>query len=114
MLQLEETTALLRALSDGTRLRMVNLLLERELCVCELMGVIGSTQSKTSRHLAYLKSAGLAKSRRRGLWIHYSLTKPSSRVHRKILEAVRESREEMDLLRKDLVKLEKIKRRVTC
>ena len=114
LLQLEKTTAFFKALSDGTRFRMVSLLLERELCVCELMGVIGSTQSKTSRHLAYLKSAGLAQSRREGLWIYYSLAKPRSHMHKKILDAVRDSREEMGSLRKDLVKLEKISRRVTC
>jgi len=103
-----------KALSDGTRLRMVNLLLERELCVCELMEVIGSTQSKTSRHLAYLKNARLAKSRRKGLWIYYSLAKPRAQAHRGILDAVRDSREELSLLRKDLEKLARISERVTC
>jgi ArsR family transcriptional regulator len=103
-----------KALSDETRLRMVNLLLERELCVCEVMEVIGSTQSKTSRHLAYLKNAGLTKSRREGLWMHYSLKRPRSGVHRKLLETVKESRREVSLLRRDLKKLEMIGEGTTC
>jgi ArsR family transcriptional regulator len=103
-----------KALSDETRLRMVNLLLERELCVCEVMEVIGSTQSKTSRHLTYLKNTGLAKSRRNGLWIHYSLKRPGSGVHRMLLDAVKESRRDVSLLRRDLKKLEKVSERRAC
>jgi ArsR family transcriptional regulator len=107
MPQTETITKMFKALSDETRLRTVNILLERELCVCELMSVIGSTQSKTSRHLAYLKNAGLAKSRRKGLWIYYSLKKPRSNVQRRLLDTVRESRRELGLLRRDLARLEK-------
>ena len=78
-----------RALSDPTRLRLLQLLTGGELCVCDLMGVLRIPQAKTSRHLGYLKRAGLVVSRKDGLWSYYSLARPRDAVHRKILECVR-------------------------
>jgi ArsR family transcriptional regulator len=64
-----------KALSDETRLQIVTLLLEQdELCVCDLVGALGQTQSKISRHLRYLYNAGLVEDRREGLWMHYRLS----------------------------------------
>lgn len=64
--------ALFRALSDETRLRCLELLvLEGELCVCELTHALGEVQPKISRHLAILREAGVVVDRREGLWIHY-------------------------------------------
>jgi len=65
-----------RAFSDETRLRILHLLTKRELCVCDIVGVIGGPQPKISRHLGYLKRAGLVTDRKDGLWRHYSLAKP--------------------------------------
>ena len=62
-----------KALSDETRLRMVNLLYERELCVCDVMAVLQIPQAKASRHLIYLKNAGVVKDRKQAQWAHYSL-----------------------------------------
>jgi ArsR family transcriptional regulator, arsenate/arsenite/antimonite-responsive transcriptional repressor len=62
-----------KALSDETRLRILNILLERECCVCELMQVLDLTQSRTSRHLITLCDAGFLKFRRQGLWAMYSI-----------------------------------------
>ena len=62
-----------KALSDETRLRILNILLERECCVCELMQVLGITQSRTSRHLITLCDAGFLKFRRQGLWVMHSI-----------------------------------------
>jgi ArsR family transcriptional regulator len=103
-----------KALSDPTRLRALNLLLDGELCVCEVMKVLGITQSKASRHLVYLKNAGLVKSRRRGLWMHYSLTPPRSIMHRRLLSLVAQSRQEIAILRRDLKTLEKTSRNRVC
>ena len=111
---MKTVTAMFKALSDETRIRIVNLLLERELCVCEIMSVIGTTQSKASRHLTYLRHAGLTKSRREGLWIHYSLVTPASTVHRRLLDTVKESRKEVAQLRRDLKRLERVRERATC
>jgi ArsR family transcriptional regulator len=63
----------LKALSDETRLRILNILLERECCVCEVMQVLDITQSRASRHLITLCDAGFLKFRRQGLWAMYSI-----------------------------------------
>lgn len=63
-----------RALADETRLRILALLLsESELCVCDIIAAIQLPQSTISRHLAYLRKAGLVNDRRCGLWIYYSI-----------------------------------------
>jgi ArsR family transcriptional regulator, arsenate/arsenite/antimonite-responsive transcriptional repressor len=63
------------ALSDETRLRLLSLIRNREVCVCYLQEVLNTNQPKISRHLAYLKRAGLVKARRDGKWTHYRLAK---------------------------------------
>ena len=62
-----------RALSDETRLRMLNVLLERECCVCEVMQALDISQSRASRNLGILQEAGFLRTRRDGLWIVYSV-----------------------------------------
>jgi ArsR family transcriptional regulator len=64
------------ALADKTRLRLINLMAEQEVCVCYFIEVIGAPQPKISRHLAYLRNAGLVSARREGKWMHYRLTMP--------------------------------------
>ena len=63
--------AIFKALADDTRLRILNLLRQREICVCEIVDVLDLCQSKVSRHLATLKHAGLVTCRREGPWIYY-------------------------------------------
>ena len=67
---------LFRALADKTRLRLLNLMAEQELCVCYFIDVIGAPQPKISRHLAYLRRAGVVSARREGKWMHYRLAVP--------------------------------------
>lgn len=67
-----EWTDTLKALADPNRLRILNLLEDRTLCVCDLEEVLGLNQSNLSRHLAKLKSAGLVTSQKRGLFMHYA------------------------------------------
>lgn len=62
-----------KALSDPVRLRIIALLLERELCVCDLMAVLKLPQSTVSRHMIRLKAAGLVADRRASKWVHYCL-----------------------------------------
>jgi ArsR family transcriptional regulator len=64
---------LMKALSDETRLRIFNLLLERECCVCEVMQALDISQTRASRNLSILHNAGLLKTRRNGLWALYSI-----------------------------------------
>ncbi len=62
-----------KALSDGTRLRILNILLDRECCVCEVMQVLGISQPSASRHLSILHEAGLLKSKKAGIWMNYTV-----------------------------------------
>ena len=76
-----------RALADETRLAMLALVLSHgELCVCDLEQVLGISQSKSSRHLRYLKNAGLLDDRRAGLWVHYRIA-PGLAPERKVILA---------------------------
>ena len=65
-----------QALGDTTRLRLLNLMGEQEICVCYFVEILGGPQPKISRHLAYLRSAGIVASRREGKWIHYRIVMP--------------------------------------
>ena len=78
-----------RAFSDRTRLRLLNLLRGAgEVCVCDLVDVLGLPQPKVSRHLAYLRRAGLVLARKQGLWSYYTLAPARDAVHRKLLECL--------------------------
>ena len=85
------TTAphLFRALADRTRLRIVNLLARRSLCVCDIQRILEQPQSSVSRHLALLKSAGLIVDRRDGMRTFYALTTWDSPLARAVLAAIR-------------------------
>jgi ArsR family transcriptional regulator len=70
---MEELLSVFKALSDETRLRIIKLLEEGELCVCDITAALDMVQPKVSFHLSALKEAGLIKDRKQGKWIHYSL-----------------------------------------
>jgi ArsR family transcriptional regulator, arsenate/arsenite/antimonite-responsive transcriptional repressor len=84
-----------RALADPTRLRLIHLMSEQEICVCYFIEVIGAPQPKISRHLAYLRRAGLVAARREGKWMHYRLTVPrdphAAAILNTTLDALKES-----------------------
>ena len=65
-----------QALGDTTRLRLLNLMDDREICVCYFVEILGGPQPKISRHLAYLRSAGIVEARREGKWMHYRILMP--------------------------------------
>lgn len=77
-----------RAFSDRTRLRILNLLQTGELCVCDLVRVIEVPQPKVSRHLAYLRKAGLVISRKEEQWMYYKLASAVNPFHRKLMECL--------------------------
>lgn len=77
-----------RAFSDGTRLRILHLLRTGETCVCDLVEVLGVPQPKVSRHLAYLRKAGLVRARKQGLWSYYTLAPAGGAFHAKLLECL--------------------------
>ena len=68
-----DLSSLFAALADSTRLRLLNLMAGREVCVCYFVEILGQSQPKISRHLAYLRNAGLVSARREGKWMHYSI-----------------------------------------
>lgn len=76
--RMKETVKLFKALGDPTRLRIVKLLEEGELCVCQLTAVLQMGQSRISRHLSILKQAGLIADRKQGKWVHYRLSRQGS------------------------------------
>lgn len=76
---------LFRALADPTRLRLLNLIADREICVCYFVEILKTSQPKISRHLAYLRKAGIVAARREGKWMHYRLAVPRDEVAAKIL-----------------------------
>ena len=80
-----------KALADNTRLRLIHLLGDEELCVCSCVEVLKTNQPKVSRHLAYLRRAGLVAARRDGKWTYYRLVKPTDPHAAKILDEIRSS-----------------------
>lgn len=79
-----------KALADPTRLRIMNLLSEGEVCVCFLSEVLRMVQPKISRHLAYLKKAGLVIVRREGTWSHYAWAEQAHPFRRELLDGLRD------------------------
>src|SRR4051794_38304686 len=97
---------LLRTLADRTRLRLLNLMRDREVCVCFFVETLQTSQPKISRHLAYLRRSGLVAARREGLWQHYSIIPPAdasvAKVLRETLNAMAADKEaERDIQRLD-------------
>jgi ArsR family transcriptional regulator len=78
---------LLKALADDTRLRILALIAGGEVCVCNIHGALGIPQPTASRHLAYLRRAGLVAGRRDGLWVHYRLRVPGDPALAAVLRA---------------------------
>jgi ArsR family transcriptional regulator len=85
-----------QALGDNTRLRLLNLMGDQELCVCYFTEILGQPQPKISRHLAYLRSAGIVEARREGKWMHYRIVMPphigASQVLQQTLAWLKEDR----------------------
>ena len=93
------------ALADETRLRLLNLMRGGEVCVCFFADALGTNDPKVSRHLAYLKRAGLVKGRRDGKWTHYSLMRPERKVAAEILDLTLEGLEHDSQMQSDRRKL---------
>ncbi len=83
--KLLEMENLYMALSDQTRLRLLNLMRENEICVCFFTEALNESQPKISRHLAYLRKGGLVETRREGKWMHYRINFPENPYVREVL-----------------------------
>jgi ArsR family transcriptional regulator len=108
---LHDMERLFKALADTTRLRILGLLLAGEVCVCHIHESLRIPQSKASRHLAYLRRAGLVATRKAGLWVHYRLADTSDPILTTIRQAVSHTLGHSDLIRQDAVRLQ---RRTGC
>ena len=96
---------LFAALADPTRLRLLNLMNGREVCVCYFVEILKQGQPKISRHLAYLRRVGIVEARREGKWMHYRIERPEDARAASILDATLKSFEADRNMKADLVRL---------
>lgn len=99
--------AIFAALADTTRLRLLNLMAGREVCVCYFVEILRQGQPKISRHLAYLRRAGIVTARREGKWMHYRISPPSDPAAASILKATLASLRNDKQMQVDLTKLDR-------
>lgn len=104
-LELAPVARLLKALGDETRLRMVALLSQGELCVCHLEAALEQPQPTISRQLATLRAAGVVDSRREGAWVHYRLAPQADADGRQLLSTLVASFTKRTVLRRDFERL---------
>jgi len=100
-----------KALSDETRLRILNLILDRECCVCEVMQALDISQTRASRNLRILENAGFLESRRDGVWIYYRLTdKPEDPFISSLIKSATEFTKTSLIFKNDRTQLSKSSR----
>ena len=104
---LTDIEALFQALGDATRLRILGLLLTGEVCVCHIHQTLRISQPKASRHLAYLRRAGLVETRRQGLWVYYRLGQSSNSVNTTIRDVVAHALGHVAAVQRDAQRLHK-------
>ncbi len=100
-------TAVCQALGDETRLRILGLLADGEVCVCDIHQALSLTQPKVSRHLARLRRAGLVIARRDGLWMHYRLAPITDPVVAAVVGAVSHALTHVGTVRADAARVER-------
>lgn len=102
---LKELETFFLALADKTRLRLLNLMRDNEVCVCFFTEVLGESQPKISRHLAYLRNAGIVSARREGKWMHYKIDMPEDFYTAQILQETLDSLKSRNEMQTDYQKL---------
>ena len=100
-----ELTKIFKALEDETRLRILNLLRNSELCVCEIQYTLDTTQSNTSRHLTNLSNAGLVTSTKKAQWVSYKIDDNILLEHPFVQEVLTHELDKLELYKRDLEKL---------
>jgi ArsR family transcriptional regulator len=98
---LEALTSVYAALADPTRLRILSLLGDGEICVCHIHASLDVPQPTASRHLAYLRKSGLVEARREGIWMHYRLAPPENPVVAAVIKAALHALTHTDISAKD-------------
>jgi ArsR family transcriptional regulator len=110
----ERVNLIFRAFSDPLRLRILQLLRGGELCVGDLVTILRVPQPTTSRHLTYLKKAGLVRARKAGTWMIYALAPARGAFHEKILECLGCCFDEVPSVAADARRAERIRREGGC
>ena len=103
-----------RAFCDRTRMRILSLLQDGELCVGDLVESLQVPQPKVSRHLAHLRNAGLVTVRKEGLWCHYSLAPPKTKFHRNLLDCAITCFQEVPEIKSDNSRAKKLRKSGGC
>jgi len=111
---MEDITQIYKALSEQMRLRMLMLLTQGELCVCDLMMVLEEPQSKVSRHLAYLKHSGLIQGKRVGTWMHYFVRDPLEELTAAHLEFLKKELSSLGWAKADAEKMKEVQAQKLC
>jgi ArsR family transcriptional regulator len=114
MKEIKNLSRMFKALGDDTRLRILFLLQQKDLCVCEIVKILSITQSKASRHLAYLKNAGLVEDRREGVWIYYTLDESKERFWQHLLAYLNGCFDRSQILAADLARLQEVSKENLC
>jgi ArsR family transcriptional regulator len=104
----DQLELLFKALADRTRLRLLNLMGTDEVCVCYFVEVLKTNQPKISRHLAYLRRAGVVAARREGKWMNYRIVSPSNPHAARVFEEVRAWLAEEREMQQDRARLVKV------
>lgn len=102
------------AFSDPTRLRILHLLRDGELCVGDLVTILDMPQPTVSRHLAYLRRSTLVETRKSGLWMYYSLAAAKSEFHRRLLDCLAACFTDVPELKRDAARAKKIRKAGGC
>lgn len=103
-----------RAFADPVRLRVLAVLTDGELCVCDLMGILKLPQATISRHLAYLRRAGLVMVRQERSWNFYELAPARSKFHRKLMDCVTSCFDEVPGVSADLSRARSVRKQGCC
>ena len=109
---MDQYVALFKALSDPTRMRIMVLLAEKELCVCQLEDALSLSQVKVSRHLNVLRHARLVNSRRDGLWMYYSQAKPENCLEKRVFDCFKKCLRKDAFCLADIARITKCSRRI--
>ncbi len=102
------------AFSDPTRLRILHLLNDGELCVGDLVTTLKLPQPTVSRHLSYLRRSGLVTTRKNGLWVFYSLAPATNEAHEKLIECLAACFADVPELKKDAARAKKLRKAGGC
>lgn len=111
---MRELVDIFKALSEESRLRILALLLEREMCVCEIEACLRLTQSNASRHLTALKKCGILDSYKKAQWAYYRIDENFKRDHINLWKYLQIKLKELPTYQIDSIEFEKCKRLDLC